>query len=61
MLYKADGTRFNGNLTISWTSFEAIDRSAIAQQTMTVTVVNGNLQRSACAHNHRQPAARSTR
>ena len=44
VLYKADGTRFNGSLTISWTSFEAIDRSAIAQQTTTVTVVNGNLQ-----------------
>jgi hypothetical protein len=31
-------------LSISWTSFEAIDQSAIAQQTTTVTVVNGNLQ-----------------
>jgi hypothetical protein len=44
VLYKADGTRFNGSLTISWTSFEAIDRSAIAQQTTTVTVVNGYLR-----------------
>jgi hypothetical protein len=44
VLYKADGTRFNGSLTISWTSFEAIDRSVIAQQTTTVTVVNGSLQ-----------------
>ena len=44
VLYKADGTRFNGTVTISWTSFEAIDRSAIAQQTTTVTVVNGYLQ-----------------
>ena len=44
LLYKADGTRFNGSLTISWTSFEAIDRSAVAQQTTTVTVVNGNLR-----------------
>ena len=44
VLYKADGTRFNGTVTISWTSFEAIDRSAIAQQTITVTVVNGYLQ-----------------
>lgn len=42
-LYKADGTRFNGTLTISWTSFEAIDHSQILQQTSTVTVVNGNL------------------
>ena len=44
VLYKADGTRFNGTVTISWSSFEAIDRSAIQQQTTTVTVVNGNLQ-----------------
>jgi hypothetical protein len=44
VLYKADGTPFHGTLTISWTSFEAIDRSAIEQQTTTVTVVNGNLQ-----------------
>ena len=44
VLYKADGSRYNGALTISWSSFEAIDRSAIAQQVKTVTVVNGNLQ-----------------
>src|ERR1019366_4149500 len=44
VLYKADGTRFNGTLTISWSSFEAIDHSVIEQQTATVTVVNGNLQ-----------------
>jgi hypothetical protein len=44
VLFKADGTRFHGTLSISWTSFEAVDRSAIAQQTTTVTVVNGNLQ-----------------
>ena len=44
VLYKADGTRFNGSLTITWTSFESIDRSAIAQQTTTVNVVDGNLR-----------------
>src|SRR3954451_21036429 len=44
VLYKADGTRFNGSLTISWTSFEAIDRSVIAQQTTTVNVAYGNFQ-----------------
>ena len=44
VLYKANGTRFNGTVTISWSSFEAIDRSAIVQQTTTVTVVNGYLQ-----------------
>ena len=43
-LYKADGTRFHGTLTISWTSFEAIDHSQIMQQSTTVTVVDGNLR-----------------
>jgi hypothetical protein len=43
-LYKADGTRFNGTLKISWTTFEAIDHSQILQQTATVTVVDGNLR-----------------
>lgn len=44
VLYKADGSRFQGTITISWSSFEAIDRSVIAQQKTTVTVVNGQLQ-----------------
>jgi len=42
-LYKADGTRFNGTLNISWTTFEAIDHTQIMQQTATVTVTDGNL------------------
>ena len=44
VLYKADGTRFNGTLTIGWSSFEAIDASEIATQTTTVKVVDGNLR-----------------
>jgi len=44
VLYKADGTRFNGILTISWTSFEASDQSAIATHSITTTVVDGNLR-----------------
>jgi hypothetical protein len=43
VLYKADGSRFNGIVTISWTSFEAMDRSAIATQSTTVKVINGVL------------------
>jgi hypothetical protein len=42
-LYKADGTRFNGTLNISWTTFEAIDHTQIMQQSATVTVSDGNL------------------
>jgi hypothetical protein len=44
VLYKADGTRFNGTLTISWSSFQAADNSAIVTQTSTVKVVEGNLR-----------------
>lgn len=43
-LYKADGSRFNGTLTISWTTFVAIDHSQVVQQATTVTVSDGNLR-----------------
>jgi len=57
VLFKADGTRFNGSLTISWTSFEAIDHSAIAQQSKTVTVWNGTLQVALVPSTTATPAA----
>jgi hypothetical protein len=44
VLYKADGTRFNGTLTISWNSFQSADNSDIVTQTSTVKVVEGNLR-----------------
>lgn len=44
VLYKADGTRFNGTLTINWSSFQAVDSSAIVTQSTTVKVVDGNLR-----------------
>jgi hypothetical protein len=44
VLYKADGTRFNGALTINWSSFQAVDHSAIVTQSTTVKVVDGNLR-----------------
>jgi len=43
VIYKADGTPFNGLLTISWNGFEAPDTSAIATQMLTLKVVDGNL------------------
>ncbi|MGB7761748.1 MAG: hypothetical protein WBL61_18090 [Bryobacteraceae bacterium] len=43
VLYKADGSRFNGTLTISWTSFQAVDNSSVVTQSTTVKVLNGNL------------------
>ncbi len=44
VLYKADGTRFNGTLTISWKSFQAPDNSAIVTQSTTVKVQDGLLR-----------------
>ena len=44
VLYKADGTRFNGTLAIAWSSFQAADTSAIATQMISVKVVDGNLR-----------------
>ena len=43
VLYKADGTRFNGTVTISWDGFQAMDNSTIATQSTTVKIVDGNL------------------
>jgi hypothetical protein len=42
-LYKADGTLFTGSVQIAWKSFEAGDESNIAQQSVTVKVVDGAL------------------
>jgi hypothetical protein len=43
VLYKADGTRFNGTVTVTWTSFESADGSEIATQSTSVKVLDGNL------------------
>jgi hypothetical protein len=44
VLYKADGTPFNGMLLIEWKSFDASDASAIATQSVTVPITNGVLR-----------------
>ena len=44
ILYKADGTRFNGTLNIAWNNFQAGDASVVATQAVTVQVVNGVLK-----------------
>jgi hypothetical protein len=43
-LYNADGTRFNGLLTISWQSFDAADSSDVPSHVVRVAVTNGYLQ-----------------
>ena len=42
-LFRADGTRFNGTLTIQWSTFDAVNIGTIVQQSKSVRVVNGNL------------------
>lgn len=42
-LFRADGTRFNGTLTIQWSTFDAANLGTVVQQSRTVGVVNGNL------------------
>ena len=44
LLYKADGTRFNGILTIVWGSFLSADSATIMTQSATVKVVGGILK-----------------
>ena len=43
-LYKADGTRFNGLLIISWNSFQADNQANIVSQSLTVKVTDGNFR-----------------
>src|SRR6266567_3171305 len=42
-LFKADGTRFSGTLTIQWSTFDATNIGTIVQQSKSVDVLNGNL------------------
>jgi hypothetical protein len=44
VLYKADGSRFDGVAQIEWKSFQAADGSEVPQQTLSVKVVAGNLR-----------------
>lgn len=44
VLYKADGTHFNGILTIGWSSFRSADSADIVTQSITVKVIAGNLR-----------------
>ena len=43
-LYRADGTRFNGTIYITWSAFQAGDTSNIATANLTLPIVNGVLK-----------------
>ena len=55
-LFKADGTLFNGSLTIQWSTFD-INNGTVVQQSTTVAVVNGNLQVQLAPNNTAPPPA----
>lgn len=40
-IYRADGSRFNGNAVISWIPFDTSDNSKIGLQSLTVQITNG--------------------
>src|SRR5580658_7117394 len=42
-LFDADGARYNGTLTIQWSTFDTTNPGTIVQESQTVQVVNGNL------------------
>src|SRR5580698_10742090 len=43
ILYRADGSRFNGTMFITWSAFQAGDTSNIATANVTLPVINGVL------------------
>ena len=56
-LFKADGTRFTGTLTIQWSTFDAANIGTIVQQSKVVDVVNGNLYVQLVPNSGAQPPA----
>jgi hypothetical protein len=56
-LFEADGTLFNGTLTIQWSTFDANNIGTIVQQSTSVTVVNGNLLVQLAPNNTAPPPA----
>ncbi|MES1257589.1 MAG: hypothetical protein ABUS51_04130 [Acidobacteriota bacterium] len=43
-LFRADGTRFSGTITIRWSTFDVNNTGTVVQQSKVVQVQNGNLQ-----------------
>jgi len=42
-IYKANGTRFSGSLTVSWTSFSASDTTDVAMESTSTRILDGAL------------------
>ena len=56
-LFDADGARYNGTLTIQWSTFDTTNPGTIIQQSKTVQVVNGNLLVQLAPNNTATPPA----
>ncbi|MBK9170211.1 MAG: hypothetical protein IPM24_22505 [Bryobacterales bacterium] len=56
-LFKADGTRFNGIVLITWTTFEGPNQTNIATQGRTVRIIDGRLNVQLAPTVGTQPAA----
>ena len=56
-LFDADGARYNGTLTIQWSTFDTTNPGTIIQQSKTVQVTNGNLLVQLAANNTATPPA----
>ena len=56
-LFDADGARYNGSLTIQWSTFDTSNPGTIVQQSKTVQVVNGNLLVQLAPNNTATPPA----
>ena len=44
VLYRADGSRFTGTMTVTYQSFQGGDTSSIATANLTLQIVNGSLR-----------------
>ena len=56
-LFDADGARYNGTLTIQWSTFDTTNPGTIIQQSKTVEVTNGNLLVQLAPNNTATPPA----
>ena len=56
-LFDADGARYNGTLTIQWSTFDTTNPGTIIQQRKTVQVANGNLLVQLAPNNTATPPA----
>ena len=60
VLYKADGSRFNGTVSITWNNFQTGDDNPIPTQGITVAVINGFLKVRLAPTTNASPGANYT-